>query len=124
MLRCNVSTGRSKRKSNNNLKFLTIGQEAIEKSKSEAVFARDNLVVKKNGGHAAKVCCICDKFIMFGRECSVKVYFLKKTEVGHRLRKGQNILYSRYNVSNDAQKAIDQYYTVKCSSKYAWLRKL
>jgi len=45
---------------------------------------------------------------MFGRECSVKVSFLKKTEVGHRLRKGQNILYSRYNVSNDAQKAIDQ----------------
>ncbi len=61
---------------------------------------------------------------MFGRECSVKVSFLKKTEVGHRLRKGQNLLYSRYNVSNDAQKAIDQYYTVKCSAKYAWLRKL
>ncbi len=112
------------RKSCNVVASMAVNANAIEKAKSEAVYARDNLILRKHDGHAAKVCCVCDKFIMYGMECSVKVSLFKKREVALRLEKGRNHLYSSYNISEETTKEIDNYYTVQCSETYAWLRKL
>ena len=108
-----------------NSSFMAINPEAIEKGKSEAAFAKDNLLVRKDDGYSPKVCCVCDRFIMYGSETSIKLSVLKKKEISCRLSKGQN-----HFLSEEAKKIIEHYYTVKFTEKNAltknneWLKKL
>ena len=60
----NGSVERMSRRNIANPSFMAINPEAIEKGKSEAAFAKDNLLVRKDDGYSPKVCCVCDRFIM------------------------------------------------------------
>jgi len=101
-----------------NPSFMAINPEAIEKGKSEAAFAKDNLLVRKDDGYSPKVCCVCDRFIMYGSETSIKLSVLKKKEISCRLSKGQN-----HFLSEEAKKIIEHYYTVKFTEKNALTKK-
>jgi alpha-D-ribose 1-methylphosphonate 5-triphosphate synthase subunit PhnG len=60
---------------------MTVSRAAMAKETTAAVYALENLTIKVDGKQHAKVCCVCDAFIMYGDERSINVDNLKHKNV-------------------------------------------
>jgi hypothetical protein len=102
----------------------TVRDNAMKKAIAEAVGARNMLTTVIGNRNFAKVCCVCDKFVMYGEECTVCLHVLESQKVKRMLRKDRNWLKTHYKLSEDAIDEIFSHYIVKCSDKEAWLREM
>ena len=95
----------------------------VQKSVSEAAFSRDNLTTFEAGNHVAKVCCICDRFILFGEEQFCSFDQLAKDKTKEALGKKRIT-----GLKATAVRAIHNHYRPNCvsprSSEYRKIRDL
>jgi hypothetical protein len=93
---------------------MTVSRAAMAKETTAAVYALENLTIKVDGKQHAKVCCVCDAFIMYGDERSINVDNLKHKNVVEVLSKSWIDLLKEYGVPKNAETAIKCDYTLHC----------
>jgi hypothetical protein len=102
---------------------MSVQLHEVRKATSAAAHARDNLTIKRDGRHYAKVCCICDKIIIHGNEDVVSFEELQKGLTRQVLVKKPIP-----SLSDTATKTIHKYYTPKClnprSNEYKIVKEL
>jgi len=97
---------------------MSINANHARKGKSQAAYALDNLTYVLNGKHFPKVCCCCDRFILFGEEDFVNETFFENEKIRKAMSKTSVDLTSNsgdYHLSDEAKNMILDYYTVKPS---------
>jgi hypothetical protein len=101
------------------------------KAKSHAAFALENLTYMSNGKHHPKVCCACDRFILYGKEDFVNETFFENEKIQKwKSKLSVDLLFnsSDYNLSEEAVNTIQEYYTLSMSivdaEDYNMLKKL
>ncbi len=105
---------------------MSIVDENVQNSKRRARYALDNLTTKLNDKHHAKVCCICDRFIMYGDERVGSFDLLKKPVIMKELAKSV-ARWTEYSLTEEAIEIISDYYTATCLvgiSRLEWALKL
>ena len=100
----------------------------VKNSKCDAAMARDNLTHMAQNKHFAKVCCVCDQFIVHGQEARVSMDHLKKAKTQSMLRKNLQWLTSECNLNTPAAKKVMEYYVPVCliaaHKRLQWLTNL
>jgi hypothetical protein len=92
---------------------MSVTIESIQRSLRHATFARDNIAVKSDGKWYPKVCCICDRHILVGKENKIKLDHLKNKNIYELYYKDQRKLLA-YNLTEEAIRNIQSHYTIKC----------